>query len=172
MEENRGTATAIVWITTCGISLHVWYPQNCWHVTTACSPVRNIFVQHAARACSKMAYFRMPSGMFATLRTFDVLQNWPSSLIYALHSRLHWTRNKCSHPGMLFYCKLFRSRLTGQPRRKIKLWRRIVHIQQRAAITCKKSVKCEVSNFNPFTSKSDQCQISPAASPEILHHTV
>ena len=26
--------------------------------------------------------------------------------------------------------------------------------------------------FNPFTPKSDQCQISPAASPEILHHTV
>ena len=27
-------------------------------------------------------------------------------------------------------------------------------------------------NFNSFTPKSDQCQISPAASPEILHHTV
>ena len=26
--------------------------------------------------------------------------------------------------------------------------------------------------FNPFTPKSDQCQISPAALPEILHHTV
>ena len=26
--------------------------------------------------------------------------------------------------------------------------------------------------FNPFTPKSDQCQISPAASPEIRHHTV
>ena len=26
--------------------------------------------------------------------------------------------------------------------------------------------------MNPFTPKSDQCQISPAASPEILHHTV
>ena len=26
--------------------------------------------------------------------------------------------------------------------------------------------------FKPFTPKSDQCQISPAASPEILHHTV
>ena len=26
--------------------------------------------------------------------------------------------------------------------------------------------------FNPFTPESDQCQISPAASPEILHHTV
>ena len=26
--------------------------------------------------------------------------------------------------------------------------------------------------FNPFTPKSDQCQISPAAPPEILHHTV
>ena len=26
--------------------------------------------------------------------------------------------------------------------------------------------------FNPFTPKSDQCQISPAASPAILHHTV
>ena len=26
--------------------------------------------------------------------------------------------------------------------------------------------------FNPFTAKSDQFQISPAASPEILHHTV
>ena len=25
---------------------------------------------------------------------------------------------------------------------------------------------------NPFTPKSDQCQISPAASPEMLHHTV
>ena len=25
---------------------------------------------------------------------------------------------------------------------------------------------------NPFTPESDQCQISPAASPEILHHTV
>ena len=29
--------------------------------------------------------------------------------------------------------------------------------------------KCQ---FNPFTPKSDQCQISPAASPEIYHHTV
>ena len=27
-------------------------------------------------------------------------------------------------------------------------------------------------SFNPFTPESDQCQISPAASPEILHHTV
>ena len=27
-------------------------------------------------------------------------------------------------------------------------------------------------SFNPFIPKSDQCQISPAASPEILHHTV
>ena len=26
--------------------------------------------------------------------------------------------------------------------------------------------------INPFTPKSDQCQISPAASPEMLHHTV
>ena len=26
--------------------------------------------------------------------------------------------------------------------------------------------------FNPFTPKSDQCQISPAASPETLYHTV
>ena len=26
--------------------------------------------------------------------------------------------------------------------------------------------------LNPFTPESDQCQISPAASPEILHHTV
>ena len=26
--------------------------------------------------------------------------------------------------------------------------------------------------LKPFTPKSDQCQISPAASPEILHHTV
>ena len=26
--------------------------------------------------------------------------------------------------------------------------------------------------INPFTPKSDQCQISPAASPEILHHAV
>ena len=26
--------------------------------------------------------------------------------------------------------------------------------------------------FNPFTPESDQCQITPAASPEILHHTV
>ena len=26
--------------------------------------------------------------------------------------------------------------------------------------------------INPFTPKSDQCQISPAASPKILHHTV
>ena len=25
---------------------------------------------------------------------------------------------------------------------------------------------------NPFTPKSDQCQISPAASPELLHHTI
>ena len=25
---------------------------------------------------------------------------------------------------------------------------------------------------NPFTPESDQCQISPAASPEIVHHTV
>ena len=28
------------------------------------------------------------------------------------------------------------------------------------------------TSFNPFTPKSDQCQISPAASPEILHHPV
>ena len=28
------------------------------------------------------------------------------------------------------------------------------------------------SHLNPFTPESDQCQISPAASPEILHHTV
>ena len=28
------------------------------------------------------------------------------------------------------------------------------------------------NRMNPFTPKSDQCQISPAASPEILHHTV
>ena len=28
------------------------------------------------------------------------------------------------------------------------------------------------NGFNPFTPKSDQFQISPAASPEILHHTV
>ena len=28
------------------------------------------------------------------------------------------------------------------------------------------------SSFNPFTPESDQCQISPAVSPEILHHTV
>ena len=28
------------------------------------------------------------------------------------------------------------------------------------------------SPLNPFTPKSDQCQISPAASPQILHHTV
>ena len=28
------------------------------------------------------------------------------------------------------------------------------------------------SRVNPFTPKSDQCQISPAASPIILHHTV
>ena len=27
-------------------------------------------------------------------------------------------------------------------------------------------------NINPFTPKSDQCQISPPAPPEILHHTV
>ena len=26
--------------------------------------------------------------------------------------------------------------------------------------------------YNPFTPKNDRCQISPAASPEILHHTV
>ena len=29
-----------------------------------------------------------------------------------------------------------------------------------------------ISLNNPFTPESDQCQISPAASPEILHHTV
>ena len=29
-----------------------------------------------------------------------------------------------------------------------------------------------IGSFNPFTPKSDQCQISPAASPEILHYTV
>ena len=28
------------------------------------------------------------------------------------------------------------------------------------------------SALNPFTPESDRCQISPAASPEILHHTV
>ena len=27
-------------------------------------------------------------------------------------------------------------------------------------------------SLNPFTPKSDHCQISPAASPELLHHTV
>ena len=29
-----------------------------------------------------------------------------------------------------------------------------------------------LNTFNPFTPKSDQCQISPAASPIIVHHTV
>ena len=29
-----------------------------------------------------------------------------------------------------------------------------------------------IQYINPFTPESDQCQISPAASPEILHHTV
>ena len=29
-----------------------------------------------------------------------------------------------------------------------------------------------IQHINPFTPKSDQCQISPVASPEILHHTV
>ena len=31
---------------------------------------------------------------------------------------------------------------------------------------------CRRASINPFTPKSDQYQISPAASPEILHHTV
>ena len=31
---------------------------------------------------------------------------------------------------------------------------------------------CVYVFINPFTPKSDRCQISPAASPEILHHTV
>ena len=30
----------------------------------------------------------------------------------------------------------------------------------------------KVGSLHPFTPKSDQCRISPAASPEILHHTV
>ena len=30
----------------------------------------------------------------------------------------------------------------------------------------------EYRSTNPFTPKTDQCQISPAASPEVLHHTV
>ena len=33
-------------------------------------------------------------------------------------------------------------------------------------------VKCLVPQFNPFARKSGQFQISPAASPEIQHHTV
>ena len=32
--------------------------------------------------------------------------------------------------------------------------------------------KTAKSRLNPFTPESDQCQISPAPSPEILHHTV
>ena len=32
--------------------------------------------------------------------------------------------------------------------------------------------RCDPTTFNPFTPKSDQYQISPAISPEILHHTV
>ena len=34
---------------------------------------------------------------------------------------------------------------------------------------CSNNRNCHVI---PFTPESDQCQISPAASPEILHHTV
>ena len=40
---------------------------------------------------------------------------------------------------------------------------------------CSKCVKCWtlwLTELNPFTPKSDQFQISPTASPEILHHTV
>ena len=32
--------------------------------------------------------------------------------------------------------------------------------------------QARICSFNPFTPESDQCQISPAASPETLHHTL
>ena len=38
-------------------------------------------------------------------------------------------------------------------------------------LTCS-SNSLPIPSINPSTPKSDQCQISPAASPEILHHTV
>ena len=34
------------------------------------------------------------------------------------------------------------------------------------------SLSLQGLQVNPFTPKSDQCQIPPAASPRILHHTV
>ena len=50
-------------------------------------------------------------------------------------------------------------------------------LQQPKPITAKLFLKIGVSSrhdlvVSPFTPKSDQFQISPAASPEILHHTV
>ena len=42
-----------------------------------------------------------------------------------------------------------------------------------AAILCRNLKKSEYCHqLNPFTTKSDQSQISPAASPQIVHHTV
>ena len=37
---------------------------------------------------------------------------------------------------------------------------------------CGTSRRLHPTSINPFTPKSDQCQTSPTASPEILHHTV
>ena len=37
---------------------------------------------------------------------------------------------------------------------------------------CKRTRTGLIYTFNPFTPESDQCQISPPAPPEILHHTV
>ena len=51
----------------------------------------------------------------------------------------------------------------------------IVNHQIRATITCVPKAQGNPPpslSVNPFTPESDQCQISPAASPEILHHTV
>ena len=51
------------------------------------------------------------------------------------------------------------------------------NFRQQAAHCCRKCVelfvrKVETLRINPLIPKSDQYQISPAASPEILHHTV
>ena len=43
---------------------------------------------------------------------------------------------------------------------------------QQAPLPIPRDVLCFQAPINLFTPKSDQCQISPAASPEIWHHTV
>ena len=59
---------------------------------------------------------------------------------------------------------------------KVTIWRAssvfLVHNFMLRLTLAKCWVLGQVLTFNPFTPKSDQFQISPAASPEIWHHTV